>query len=284
MFVLLLHLYRCRWLIDCSGRCSHYIDLVIEPNSRSWSTTFWAMVGSFERVIPFSLQVHPTRWNDSVNQPDSPAASFGSFGWVEWSKPRKSKFFFLDWNAANAVCAINSQSLFDTAFSGSVWCIRRELWIVSIIASVDSNRSDWYRNWNTERRLDFVVCSVCSFFYVRLMSCRYKQIRSGETQKGRGTGLGLSLSLYIVCLHQGIIRVITESQVGSTFEIYLPLLKTEGDTIPTEQDAVPKVIEEKIETIAVVDDQLSIRQLVQSCLKRLGYTVCFSFHSNWCYL
>lgn len=112
------------------------------------------------------------------------------------------------------------------------------------------------------------------------MSCRYKQIRSGETQKGRGTGLGLSLSLYIVCLHQGIIRVITESQVGSTFEIYLPLLKTGGDTIPTEQDAVPKVIEEKIETIAVVDDQLSIRQLVKSCLKRLGYTVCFSVHSN----
>lgn len=112
------------------------------------------------------------------------------------------------------------------------------------------------------------------------MSCRYKQIRSGETQKGRGTGLGLSLSLYIVCLHQGIIRVITESQVGSTFEIYLPLLKTEGIIIPPEQDAVPKVIEEKIETIAVVDDQLSIRQLVKSCLKRLGYTVCFSVHSN----
>lgn len=159
-----LHLYRCRWIIDCSGRCSHYIDLVIEPNSRSWSTTFWAMVGSFERVIPFSLQVHPTRWNDSVNQPDSPAASFVSIGSAEWSKPRKSKLFFLDWNAANAVCAINSQSLFDAAFSGSVWCIRRELWSVSIFTPVDSNRSDWYRNRNTERRLDFVVCSVCSFY------------------------------------------------------------------------------------------------------------------------
>lgn len=159
-----LHLYRCRWIIDCSGRCSHYIDLVIEPNSRSWSTTFWAMVGSFERVIPFSLQVHPTRWNDSVNQPDSPAASFVSIGSAEWSKPRKSKLFFLDWNAANAVCAINSQSLFDTTFPGSVWCIRRELWSVSIFTPVDSNRSDWYRNRNTERRLDFVVCSVCSFY------------------------------------------------------------------------------------------------------------------------
>ena len=55
---------------------------------------------------------------------------------------------------------------------------------------------------------------------------------------------------------------------------------TEGDVVSPEQDTVPKVIEEKIETIAVVDDQLSIRQLVKSCLKRLGYTVCFSFHSN----
>lgn len=107
------------------------------------------------------------------------------------------------------------------------------------------------------------------------MSCRYKQIRSGETQKGRGTGLGLSLSLYIVCLHQGIIRVITEPQVGSTFEIYLPLTKMDGNVVPSEQDTIPRVIEEKIETIAVVDDQLSIRQLVKSCLKRLGYTVRF---------
>lgn len=85
----------------------------------------------------------------------------------------------------------------------------------------------------------------------------------------------MSLSLYIVCLHQGIIRVITESQVGSTFEIYLPLTKAEGRIVPSEQDTVPNVIEGKIQTIAVVDDQLSNRQLLNSCLKRLGYTVSY---------
>ena len=67
--------------------------------------------------------------------------------------------------------------------------------------------------------------------------------------------------------------MITEAQVGSTFEIYLPLTQADRNASPSAEDAVSNVIEEKIQTIAVVDDQLSIRQLLNSCLKRLGYSV-----------
>ena len=102
---------------------------------------------------------------------------------------------------------------------------------------------------------------------------RYQQIRSGETQKGRGTGLGLSLSLHIVCLHQGVIRVTTETKVGSSFEIFLPFSGNDNCSNDPEKTSVSPTVKCKIKTIAIVDDQSSIRQLLNSCLKRLGYDV-----------
>ena len=217
-----------------------------------------------------SLQVYETRRRDSVNQRGVGSTSIGSSGPTEWPNSKRAQFFFFNWSAASPVRANDSRAFCNAAFFGSIRCQRRKLRSPSFIAAVDSDRSDWHRNRDFEGRLDFAVCPVC--FSANLCR-RYKQIRSGETQKGRGTGLGLSLSLYIVCLHQGIIRVITEAQVGSTFEIYLPLTQADRNVSPSAEDAVSNVIEEKIQTIAVVDDQLSIRQLLNSCLKRLGYSV-----------
>lgn len=42
---------------------------------------------------------------------------------------------------------------------------------------------------------------------------RYKQITSGELQKGRGTGLGLAISKSIIDLHDGYIAAISQVDV-----------------------------------------------------------------------
>ena len=83
----------------------------------------------------------------------------------------------------------------------------------------------------------------------------------------------MSLSLHIVCLHQGVIRVTTETKVGSTFEIFLPLSEHDTCNNDPEKTSVSPTVKYRIKTIAVVDDQLSIRQLLNSCLTRFGYDV-----------
>lgn len=75
----------------------------------------------------------------------------------------------------------------------------------------------------------------------------------------RGTGLGLASSYSIIKNHEGIIEVESEKGKGTTFNIYLPRLKQN--------------IEDKVDTILLVDDDPSIIDVGRAMIQSLGYNV-----------
>jgi len=88
--------------------------------------------------------------------------------------------------------------------------------------------------------------------------------------EGQGTGLGLATVYGIVKQNDGFINVYSEPGNGTTFRIYLP--RREG-RVETKVVAERSVAEGGSETVLVVEDESAIRQLAQTMLERLGYTV-----------
>jgi len=89
-------------------------------------------------------------------------------------------------------------------------------------------------------------------------------------EMGKGTGLGLSTVYGIVKQHQGHIFVYSESGHGTTFKIYLPVVE---EPLEKREFAAMTTMPKGTETILVVDDDASIRQLVIDTLEPLGYKV-----------
>jgi two-component system, cell cycle sensor histidine kinase and response regulator CckA len=90
-------------------------------------------------------------------------------------------------------------------------------------------------------------------------------------EAGKGTGLGLSTVYGIVKQSGGDIWVYSEPGLGSTFKIYLP-----QSNAPVEVVQNVRHIPQKLggnETILLVDDSASLRQLTRELLSREGYTV-----------
>ncbi|MFH0996302.1 MAG: PAS domain S-box protein [Pseudomonadota bacterium] len=89
-------------------------------------------------------------------------------------------------------------------------------------------------------------------------------------EQGKGTGLGLSVVHGIVKEHGGDIRVYSEFGKGTTFNVYLPLLKSAGDGKTV---ASPEKYPTGRESILLVDDEAPIVHLMQKMLEKLGYQV-----------
>ncbi|MBI5749612.1 MAG: PAS domain S-box protein [Nitrospinae bacterium] len=88
---------------------------------------------------------------------------------------------------------------------------------------------------------------------------------------GRGTGLGLAMVYGIVKQHNGYINVYSEPQKGTTFKIYLPLIKSEAaESVGITPDVYPKG---GTETVLVAEDDRAVRKLTRSILERFGYKV-----------
>jgi len=88
---------------------------------------------------------------------------------------------------------------------------------------------------------------------------------------GQGTGLGLSTVFGIVQSHEGGIKVTSEADKGSIFEVFLPLAEGPVEKLPETRGSVQDYT--GTENILFVDDEKSIRNSVKSCLEEAGYNV-----------
>jgi len=88
---------------------------------------------------------------------------------------------------------------------------------------------------------------------------------------GKGTGLGLATVYGIVKQHYGWVEV--ESQVGrgTTFTIFIPASTKSKPIQETVQP--PEAVPGGTETILVVEDEVSLRELVEEVLRKKGYKV-----------
>ncbi len=88
---------------------------------------------------------------------------------------------------------------------------------------------------------------------------------------GKGTGLGLTTCQTIVQQSGGFIDVLSEVGQGTTFKIYFPRVDLPID--PTVKVRQTRSLRSGTETILLVEDEPSLRQLAQSALQMMGYKV-----------
>ena len=89
-------------------------------------------------------------------------------------------------------------------------------------------------------------------------------------EKGTGTGLGLSVVHGIVTSYKGHIEVRSEPAQGTTFQVYLPLLKK----VSEESEArTTQPLPTGTEHILCVDDEPAVLKMLIKSLQSLGYTV-----------
>ena len=93
---------------------------------------------------------------------------------------------------------------------------------------------------------------------------------------GKGTGMGLPAAYGTIKNHRGGILVDSVPGEGSTFRIFLPLVKSgSADPVWTDQEDPEELMgaAEKPSHVLIVDDDPMIRQLVTDLLESLEYRV-----------
>jgi PAS domain S-box-containing protein len=90
-------------------------------------------------------------------------------------------------------------------------------------------------------------------------------------EKGKGTGLGLSTVYGIIKQSGGYVLVSSEPGMGTTFKIYLPRVEEAAE--PREKMRISQSQTTGTETVLLVEDEESVRQLVKETLEAKGYNV-----------
>jgi two-component system, cell cycle sensor histidine kinase and response regulator CckA len=90
-------------------------------------------------------------------------------------------------------------------------------------------------------------------------------------EMGKGTGLGLSTVYGIVKQSQGYVSVYSEVGKGTTFKIFFPKSEGEAQVLPSRLAAVPASGHQ--ETILLVEDDRSLRELTKRSLQNRGYKI-----------
>jgi two-component system, cell cycle sensor histidine kinase and response regulator CckA len=89
-------------------------------------------------------------------------------------------------------------------------------------------------------------------------------------EAGRGTGLGLATVHGIAAQHRGWIEVSSTPGAGTRFEVFLPAV---GRPVPDADDAAQPETRGGAETVLVVEDDASVRAMLATALRGLGYRV-----------
>lgn len=87
---------------------------------------------------------------------------------------------------------------------------------------------------------------------------------------GKGTGLGLAMVYGTVKQHDGYINVYSESDRGTIFKVYLPLIKS---MVEEAKAASHPVLKGGIETVLIAEDDSQVRGFTKELLKEFGYKV-----------
>jgi PAS domain S-box-containing protein len=88
---------------------------------------------------------------------------------------------------------------------------------------------------------------------------------------GKGTGLGLSTVIGIVRSHGGFLKVRSDVGRGTEFVLYFPAFPAAARPAPAQTDAPPP--RGNGETILVIDDEDSVREVAGKLLEASGYRV-----------
>ncbi len=87
---------------------------------------------------------------------------------------------------------------------------------------------------------------------------------------GKGTGLGLSIVYGLVKQLKGYIHIKSESRIGTSVDIYFPLVMAEPEEASFVQLSVPKG---RGETLLVAEDDPDVRSFIRTVLEEFGYNV-----------
>jgi two-component system, cell cycle sensor histidine kinase and response regulator CckA len=90
-------------------------------------------------------------------------------------------------------------------------------------------------------------------------------------ERGQGTGLGLAVVYNIIRNHEGVIRLESEINVGTTFFIYLPVISS-ALAVNGKANMLPGKKENEA-LILLVDDEDDMRELGSELLEEVGYRV-----------
>ncbi len=92
-------------------------------------------------------------------------------------------------------------------------------------------------------------------------------------EKGKGSGLGLAMVYNIIKQHNGFIDVYSEPGLGSSFNVYIPVLELKIVDYGIKEDLK---MEKGDGLILVVDDEEIIRKIAGDILKECGYDVIYA--------
>jgi PAS domain S-box-containing protein len=88
---------------------------------------------------------------------------------------------------------------------------------------------------------------------------------------GRGTGLGLATIYGIVKQNKGFISLYSEPEIGTTFNIFIPVHA--GEAVQEQAEAVDHIPRGRGETVLMVEDDSTLMEIGRMMLERLGYEV-----------
>ena len=92
-------------------------------------------------------------------------------------------------------------------------------------------------------------------------------------ERGKGTGLGLAVAYGIIEQHGGWITFESETDLGTTFEIYLPVMRKLAPAPEAEPQTYTPREKKKALRLLLVEDQEGVRDFVEKTLKKSGFTV-----------